>query len=238
MYLLALLMLSALAFSQSANEYKYVIVASKFSAQKKPGQFGLNDLTKLFMEKNGYTVYFDTDILPASVATQSCDKMYVDVVEQNNMFVTKLTVVIKDCRNAVLFTSEEGKSSEKEYHTAYNQALRMAFKSFDKPEFKYIPNANKNVEIADAVSHTDSNVGNTDKTATPEGMLLFAQPIENGFQLVDTTPKIVMKIFKTSQPDVFMVAGQKGMVVKKGAQWLHEYYENDKLVSQPLNIKF
>jgi hypothetical protein len=30
--------------------------------------------------------------------------------------------------------------------------------------------------------------------------VLYAQPIVNGFQLVNSTPKVVMKVFKTSSP--------------------------------------
>lgn len=237
-YLIITMLAFGFANSQSIGEYKYVVIASKFSAQKKPDQYGLNKLTKLFLEKNGYTAFLDSEIIPDDIAAGSCDKIYVDVIENNNMLVTKLKVVIKDCRNAVLFTSEEGKSSEKEYAIAYNQALRAAFKSFDKPEFRHDPAltqrsiASKNTETTIPVVTSATTTSVTDSGA------LFAQPIENGFQLVDTTPKIVMKIFKTSQPDVFMISGQNGMVVRKNGQWFHEFYENDKMVSRPLNIKF
>src|SRR5690606_10007304 len=132
---------SIAGFSQSISQYKYIIVPSKLDAQKKAGQFGLNNLTKMFLEKNGYTVYYDTDILPLDVSGESCNKAYLNVFEDNSFRKTKLRVEIKDCRNAVLFVSDYGESTEKDNHVAYNFALRSAFKSFDKPEFRFDPTA-------------------------------------------------------------------------------------------------
>jgi hypothetical protein len=69
---------------------------------------------------------------------------------------------------------------------------------------------------------------------------LYAQPIENGYQLVDATPKLVLKIFNTSQPDYFTAVSEakNGVVFKKEGVWYFEYYENSVLKSDKLNIKF
>src|SRR5690606_32353929 len=67
---------------------------------------------------------------------------------------------------------------------------------------------------------------------------LYAQPIENGFQLVDSSPKVLYKIKSTSSADVFIVTSVNGTLTKKGNAWLLEYYENDVLKSEMLNIKF
>src|SRR5690606_15447880 len=72
--------------------------------------------------------------------------------------------------------------------------------------------------------NNDSNVQiSTEKAAT----MLYAQPIDNGFQLVDSTPKVLYKIKSTSTPDVFIVTSVNGTLTKKGNSWLLEYYEND-----------
>ena len=137
-YLFLLFVLTSYSgFSQSINDYKYAIVPSKFSFLKEPNQYRLNMLTKLLMEKYGFVTYLDTDVLPTEVANQNCNKVYVDVLKGGNMFVTKLTVVLKDCKNNILYTSAEGKSREKEYNVAYNEAFREAFKSFDNLGYKY-----------------------------------------------------------------------------------------------------
>ncbi|MEN3322816.1 hypothetical protein VP395_03690 [Mariniflexile soesokkakense] len=68
--------------------------------------------------------------------------------------------------------------------------------------------------------------------------VLYAQAIENGFQLVDSTPKVVYKIKKTSIPDVYLVEGKNATLYKKDTDWILEYYENNVLKQDILNIKF
>ncbi len=69
---------------------------------------------------------------------------------------------------------------------------------------------------------------------------LYAQEIQNGFQLVDSTPKIVLKIFRTSVPKVFTAKGEKGagVVYQKDEKWYYEFYKGEDLTVQELNIKF
>jgi hypothetical protein len=231
---LALMLTCISCLGQSLPDYKYIIVASKFQAQKVPGQFGLNELTKAFLQKNGYTVYFDSEILPAALTAQSCNRVYADVVERNTMLATKLKVVIKDCRNAVLFTSEEGISKEKDTRMANNKALRMAFQSFDRPEFRYNPANQKTGATAEAELREKAPPA----TGNPDA--LFAMPVSNGYKIVDHRQKVVLELNKTSQPEIFMAADglNSGMLLKRGDLWYFEYYEKDVLVSRPMAINF
>ncbi len=67
--------------------------------------------------------------------------------------------------------------------------------------------------------------------------LLYAQPIENGFQIVDTTPKKVMVLQNSGVKDVFTVEGTKAIVYKKGDVWM--YSESGEILKgEPINIKF
>ena len=70
--------------------------------------------------------------------------------------------------------------------------------------------------------------------------ILYAQEIPNGFQLVDNTPKIRLKLFRTSIPDVYTVKHDKdnGVVYKKDGKWYMEYYFGETLKIEELNIKF
>jgi hypothetical protein len=242
-YFLLLLLVSGLGFSQAISEYKYVIVPSKFDAQKTTGQFGLNNLTKLFLEKNGYTPFFDTDILPPEVAGESCNKIYLDVVADNSMMSTKLKVIIKDCRNAVLFNSEYGKSNEKDNYVAYNQALRAAFKSFDKPEYRYNASPVKSQPVGARPAANDPKPKEREVilvTPISASNVLNAQEIANGYQLVDNTPRIILRIYHTSQPEIFLAESDtnKGVVMKKDGQWVFEYYQGEKFFSRQFTIKF
>lgn len=231
---LILFLTTSLGFSQSLNDYKYAIVPSKFEFLKEKDQFRLNTLTKLLMEKYGFITYYDSDVLPNEVVESNCNKVYVDVKSNGNLFVTKLTVVLKDCKNAVVYTSIEGRSREKELQVAYNQALREAFSSFDKLEYKYSGNSNVN---------SKSNVNENSNSKSPLlNQMLFAKPLgPNLIQLLtnDTDiPNLVLTISKTNNPSIFIVeeAMRQGVVYKNNNEWIFDYYENEKLFSEKLNI--
>ena len=237
-YLFLLFVLASYnGFSQSINDYKYAIVPSKFSFLKEQNQYRLNMLTKMLMEKYGFVTYFDTDVLPTEIANQNCNKVLVDVLKEGNMFVTKLTVVLKDCKNNILYTSTEGKSREKEYQVAYNQALREAFNSFDILGYKYngvnvidVPQNQKNETIVQVpVDETEDYV-----------ILLTAQPIINGYLLIGLEDKIYMKILKTSKNDCYLATkgDSHGVLISKDNRWFFEYYQDEKLISREIEVKF
>ena len=238
-YIILLVVLaSSLGFSQTVNDYKYAIVPSKFAFLKEKDQYRLNTLTKLLMDKYGFVTFFDTDILPVEVAENNCNKVFVEVQSNGNMFMTKLSVVLKDCKNTILFTSVEGKSREKEYQTSYNQALREAFNSFETLGYKYNGNSNDNVNTKENSDIKVSNLNDDNKKTND--LILFAQPIENGFQLIDSTPKVIMKIYKTSSPICFIANKNniQGVLISKENQWFFEYISNSKLVSEKVEVKF
>lgn len=70
-----------------------------------------------------------------------------------------------------------------------------------------------------------------------KGGLLYAQPIENGFQIVDTSPKKVMILQNSGVKDVFTVEGKKAIVYKKGDVWMYSE-SGDILKGEIINIKF
>ena len=239
---LLLFLATSLSFSQSLNDYKYAIVPSKFEFIKEKDQYRLNTLTKLLMEKYGFITYFDTDILPNEVVENNCNKVYVDVTSNGNLFVTKLTVVLKDCKNAVVFTSIEGRSREKELQVAYNQALREAFSSFEKLDYKYSGKSNVNSNSNVNVNSSVNSINNNNVKVPILNQNLFAKPLgANLFQLLtnDTDiPNLVLTIAKTNNPSIFIVeeAMRSGVVYKNNNEWIFDYYENEKFVSEKLNI--
>lgn len=64
--------------------------------------------------------------------------------------------------------------------------------------------------------------------------VLYAQPIVNGFQLVNSAPKVVMKVFKTSSSTCLIAMREsiQGVLISKDNQWFFEYYQNDTLISE------
>jgi hypothetical protein len=68
--------------------------------------------------------------------------------------------------------------------------------------------------------------------------LLYAQPVENGFQVVDTSPKIVMILLETAKSNVFIVKGQNAIVYKEEGSWYLSKNDGTKVSIEALNIKF
>jgi hypothetical protein len=102
------------------------------------------------------------------------------------------------------------------------------------------------VKTAVGVSTAAAAATTTVKTAvaiTNQNQLagtLYAQTIANGYQLIDTTPKIVLTLLKTSAENYFIASNAtvNGIVLKKNQDWFFEYYQGDNLVSEKLQVKF
>ena len=73
---------------------------------------------------------------------------------------------------------------------------------------------------------------------TSDSNLLYAQPNSNGFQLIDSSPKVVYILQKTSVENVFILKNKNGVLHSLDGQWIAEYYENNKLINKVLKIKF
>ncbi len=246
-FLLTALLCSVIGFAQSVNDYKAVIIPLKYDFIKKENEYRLATLTKSNLAKAGFTAFYTTEELPAGY-NDRCGLLYIDVKKDNAFLVTKLFVQLKDCFGRVVYTSEVGKSREKDYEVAYREALENAFTSVIALKYKYSGNAP--VTPAQAVTAATLPVAastsvQTSVAAAPvanmsDPNLLYAQPTENGYQLIDKTPKVVMKLLKTSRPDSFIAIkdGIQGSLNAKDNQWYFEYYQNDKLVSEKVSVKF
>ena len=126
---------STLFAQKSINSYKYVLVPKQFEFQKSSDQYQLNSLTKFLFERAGFTVFFSDESFPADLANNRCLALTASVNNDSNFLNTKLRVDLLDCYNKVVFSSEEGKSKEKEYKAAYHEALRNAFMNIEKRVF-------------------------------------------------------------------------------------------------------
>jgi hypothetical protein len=152
---------------------------------------------------------------------------------------------LKDCQGNIIFKSKEGKSREKEFQVAYDEALRNAFASLNDEPYKYDSTI---VAQPQQVSAAPAAAPSAPAPATPPATsaaveitgTLYAQVTPNGYQLIDTSPKKILTLLKTSMQDYYIAeAGPtNGVVFKKDGDWIFEYYKDNKLVSQKLEIKF
>ena len=226
------------------ENYKYVIIPSQFSFFKEANKYNLNSLTKSFFESEGFTVFYDTDDLPVELNKNRCLALYGNAVENNSMFVTRITVVIRDCKNNVLVTSNEGTSKVKDYDRAYTQSLRSALTSLKgklnlKPESEFIENEGKSLPKKPSV--LDSLIPEPKKIIEGDKNLLYALPTEYGFKLVNATPSVIFELQKTSIADLFLAERgmmDNGIFYKKEDIWYYEYYNKEKLVIEKVEVKF
>lgn len=216
------------AAQHEINNYRYLILPEKFSFLKQKDQYQLNSLVKIHFEKLGFVVFYDTETLPDSLVNYNCNKLFCDIESVGNILTTKLVITLKDCKNKIVVQSKEGKSKEKDFKTSYNQAFREAFTSFRELGYQY-----QSQQVEKELPSTTKTLANTEN-------LLYAQPIPNGYQLIDSSPKVVYKLLATSNASCFIAfhGEQQGVLVQKNQQWYFEYYENGILNSQLVAVKF
>jgi len=279
------------------NNYKYIIVPTKFDAFKKANEHQTSTLIKYMLVENGFNAVYD-NAMPVDLVGDRCLGLLLDLKDDSSLFTTKVTLILKDCLSNEVYTTKEGISKQKEYKSAYTEAIKECFQTLTGVGYKYEPSGDtapttlsfkndvkqlenvaeedKDIRFADrAEDKTESNrqkvvqqkstleeqsyksmepvQSNITKAENMPSMalpnveyqtvgtgVLYAQAIANGYQLVDSTPKITLKIYKTSQANVFIASGDagNGLVLKKGDKWYFEYYEGDKLMGQELSIKF
>ncbi|WCO02335.1 hypothetical protein [Psychroserpens ponticola] len=68
--------------------------------------------------------------------------------------------------------------------------------------------------------------------------ILYAQPIDNGFQVVDKTPKVIMILLVTPKENTFIVKDQNAIVYKEDGFWYLSKNDGNVTSLERLNIKF
>lgn len=244
-FLFLLLFVCSFGFAQSINDYKVVVVPLKFEFLKSENQYRMSTLSKFNLNKVGFDVYYSNQVVPSNI--DRCAVLNYDVVKESGFLTTKLYVTFKDCYGKIVYQSEIGVSREKEFQLAYTDALNKAFTSIYELEYQY----NGGVKTQTIAATPLAAATQTVKEAVPVAVktevvinpdeLLYAQPLNEGsYQLIDSKPSVVMKIYKTSDKNSFMAqkGSQQGVLINKENQWFFEYYQNDKLVSEKINVKF
>jgi len=68
--------------------------------------------------------------------------------------------------------------------------------------------------------------------------VLYAQAIQNGYQIVDSSPKVVMILLETAKEDTFIVKGETAIVYKEDGFWYISRNDGLKLETELITIKF
>ena len=231
-----LLVLFTFTFSVAQENYKYAIVPKKFSFFSDENEYNTSSMTKSFFEKEGFVVYYDTDEFPSELANNRCMAFYVNVLKKSNMFITKINFELKDCANKIIYTSIQGSSKEKEYQKSYNESFRLALVTI-KGQLNFT-NTSTGIAIIEKETVTATPIAVESKNIPKEGLTAIA--IQNGYKLVDSVPSVIYELLATSIENVF--TAKKGTIsgtfLKKNTGWYFEFYQNDQLVSEKVDVKF
>ena len=259
---LFLIMSNIFVFGQEkkVNNYKFIVVPDQFNFLKKKDEYKTSSLTKFLLKKNGFTVFLNSEQYPKDLIDNPCSGLKALVLDKSSMFKVKVIIELRDCSNRLLYTSDEGVSKLKEYKKGFQEAIRNAHASMidvvyepfllepigkDKKEIvtvnpvlvKEVKEVKLEVElpvinnIEEAAQVSPTNNIALDST-------LYAQPKENGFQLINLKPQVVFVILNTSVKGVFVIKDKNGLLYKKGENWIAEFYEGGEIVVKKYNIKF
>ena len=138
-----LVFVTTVNFAQSVEKkYKYVIVPVQYGFTSKPNEFQLNVLTRVKLKEEGFKVYMNEgEELPNELSKNQCLALKAHVIKESGVFTTTLIFQLKDCFGKLIFESE-GKSREKDYKDAYQEALRIALQDFQIASSLYLKKDN------------------------------------------------------------------------------------------------
>lgn len=121
------------------DSYKYIIVPKKFDFLKKENQYRINSQTKYLFNKNGFLTLLKGQDYPDDLLSNPCLGLEANVIDESNTFTSKVRVSLTNCQDQVVYTSEQGRSKEKEYAKSYSLALNNAFNSIAQMDYQFNP---------------------------------------------------------------------------------------------------
>lgn len=157
---------------------------------------------------------------PSQAAQEASKKLILDTKAINRTESQKekeATAEIKRLQDEV----NSLKQKEKEATTEKEVVLKK--ESIQKKAEVIIPKKviNKNTYIAQ----------NEDDT-------LIANPVNNGFQVMDANSTELMVLLYSGSPDVYIVKGEDALVFKKGNAWMYALNDSSGLTVKQINLKF
>lgn len=212
------LLIALFSIISFAQKKQIILISSKFDFQKEKNSYNINNMLKAILTSNNYEVYFDDAVLPIEIAQNRCNALTGVLVDNSNLFLTKVKLQIKDCQNNLLFETAEVKSREKNIQDGFIEVIKLLSPEIKKYKLAVFKNKDVVVPSSEIIATTN----------------LKYQIIEiaNGYAIMDATPKVVLQIYKTTNPSIFIADkfGIKGIFTKSGNKGIFEYYLNDKLM--------
>jgi len=206
---------------KTIHNFSYVVVPTQFYFQKQADQYQLNSLAKFLFKKEGVQVFLDTEKIPQVLLMQACGGLELQVLDKSSFLKSKLRFELRDCENALVFSSELGRSDEKEFKKSFHECLRNAFESFKALHYTYTPwsktplNAVTTADKLETLKSLPLESKTVHKAVyTNEENLAIVLTENQGSYLGHVTASpfiayakgdLICKLFKTSLPNVFKV---------------------------------
>jgi hypothetical protein len=258
-----LIMSNFFVFGQvkKVNNYKFIVVPDRFDFLKQKDEYKTSSLTKFLLKKNGFTVVLNSEQYPKDLIDNPCSGLKALVLDKSSVFKVKVVIELRDCSNRLLYTSEEGVSRLKEFKKGFQEAIRKAHASMNNIAYEpflleTISTDKKEIVIVDPVLVKEGKeiklkseipaINNIQKAVLVvpinnivlASSVLYAQPVENGFQLINSKPTVVFVILKTKVKGVFILKDKNGVLYKKEGVWIAEFYENGTFIEKKYQVKF
>jgi len=224
--ILVTLSLATIGFTSAQNK-TVLVVENNLANFETYNKYNLNENTKLFLESEGFTVYNEKD-LPEDIKNNRCSAYYINYTEDSGIFTTGLMLHVKDCHGKIIYTSELGKTREKDYRVAYREAFRNTAKNFQLTK-NTIP-----FDTTNSISkeqNTNVLASTTDKNNL---VFSFAENVLQG-ELKDLNDKVLYKLTKTSVDNLYMASNQyvDGIIYLKEGKWYFEFTKNgEKIIEE------
>jgi len=211
-----------------------------------PSDLSTNRCLGLLVELVNNSSMFTTK---TAVAFKDCNSKQVYISQEGSS-------KIKDFKGSYNEAIKDAFNSLKGFNYVYNQAAAEPITVSFKNDVKNLPtnvqqtvsDTNVPVQLSNSItmSKNDAVVAQKPQEVAIENIkvsknVYYAQGIENGYQLVDSSPKIVMKMFTTSKPNMYLgedTNGNSGLVYSENGAWFFEYYERNQFIKNTLQIKF
>lgn len=219
------------------DQYKYVSVPNRFDFMKSSDQFQISSLAKFLLAKNKFTVLENLEKYPADLAANQCLLLNLNVEQIKGFLKTKLEVQFLNCKNQVVFKSDIGMSREKDFKTAYHQALRAAFSSVSEANYKFnetvdkVPTNEKPISVKRAVS---TPMQDTDLSSSKLTSEILMTQTSYGFDIRDADGILVYSLYQTMSDGIYIIDKLPGIVYKRGNRFVREYISNQKIIIEPL----
>ena len=214
LFLLAIGVSINLQAQTSINDFKYVSVPESYSFLKLKDQYKLNSLTIFLFEKNKFTVLNSFQNYPSDLAQNRCLLLKSDVISKKGFLKTKLQLVLTDCRDNIVFSSEIGQSKLKEYKKAFQEALRGAFVSVGDLNYTYngaIPYSTTTSPAIVASETRENQVLSSPVSLAPEAPTSPITDIEvkAAAAIVPSTPPVIVPKISSDEN-----AAVSGLIIK------------------------